>query len=412
MKYPTLDQANISGKTVLLRAGFDVPISDGEVHDTARIDAVVPTMKKILEEGGALVIMAHQGRPTPRRQGYEGQEGEGNPEMSQKPLVPVLEKILGVPVQFADHCCDEKTKLQAHNLQPGEVLLLENLRYEEAETSKDSAKRDAMGKALADLADIYVNDAFSNSHRDHASMTSVPKYIPGFLGLNIQAELEGLSHVTETPKKPLTLIISGAKIETKVPVIRQFLKRGDNILVGGCIANTLIAARGFDVGVSKWDKDYKELAQELMLASEQEENATIHVPRDVIVSSTPQDHAIKVDIPVEDIEGDMGIFDIGAVTIERYKEIIAASGTIVWNGPLGLYEINSFSHASKRLAEAIVEATKNGATSIVGGGDTLDFHEKYNYSLDDYTFVSTAGGAMLDYISGKKLPALEALTKK
>ncbi|MBT5236914.1 phosphoglycerate kinase [Candidatus Peregrinibacteria bacterium] len=412
MKYPTLDQAQLSGKTVLLRAGFDVPITDGVVTDTARIDAVTPTMKKILDEGAALVIMAHQGRPTPRRQGYEGQEGERNPEMSQRPLVPVLEKILGVPVQFADHCCDEKAKLQAHNLQPGEVLLLENLRYEAAEKSKEVIERDKMGKALADLADIYVNDAFSNAHRDHASMTSVPKYIPGYLGLNIQHELEGLIQVTDNPKRPLTLIISGAKIETKVPVIKQFLDKGDDILVGGCIANTLIAARGFDVGVSKWDDTYKGLAQELMLASESDENATIHIPRDVIVSSNPKDHAVKVDIPVEDIEGDMGIYDVGAVTIERYKEIIAQSGTIVWNGPLGLYEINSFSHASKRIAEAIAEATKNGATSIVGGGDTLDFHERYNYSLDDYTFVSTAGGAMLDYISGKKLPALEALTSK
>ena len=292
------------------------------------------------------------------------------------------------------------------------MLLLENLRYEAAEKSKEVIERDKMGKALADLADIYVNDAFSNAHRDHASMTSVPKYIPGYLGLNIQHELEGLIQVTDNPKRPLTLIISGAKIETKVPVIKQFLDKGDDILVGGCIANTLIAARGFDVGVSKWDDTYKGLAQELMLASESDENATIHIPRDVIVSSNPKDHAVKVDIPVEDIEGDMGIYDVGAVTIERYKEIIAQSGTIVWNGPLGLYEINSFSHASKRIAEAIAEATKNGATSIVGGGDTLDFHERYNYSLDDYTFVSTAGGAMLDYISGKKLPALEALTSK
>jgi len=402
MTYPTLDNVQLSGKTVLLRAGFDVPIIDGEVHDTARIDAVVPTMKKILDDGGALIIMAHQGRPTEARE----------PEMSQRPLVPVLEELLGVPVQFADHCYDEKTKLQAHNLQPGEVLLLENLRYESAEKSKDESERDAMGKGLADLADIYVNDAFSNSHRDHASMTSVPKYIPGYLGLNMQKELEGLSRVHDNPKKPVTLIISGAKIETKVPVIRQFLEKGDNILVGGCIANTLIAARGFDIGVSKWDEAYLTLAQELMLASESPENATIHIPRDVVVSSNPKDHAVKIDIPVEDIEGDMGIFDIGAVTVERYKKIIAESGTIVWNGPMGLYEINSFSHASKRIAEAIAEATANGATSIVGGGDTLDFHERYDYPMDVYTFVSTAGGAMLDYISGKKLPALDILAKK
>lgn len=401
-QYPLLDQANLTDKTVLLRAGFDVPIIDGVVHDTSRIDAVVPTMQYILDRGASLVIMAHQGRP----------KGERVLEMSQKPLVPVLEKALGRPVQCSDHCCDEKTKLQAHNLQPGEVLLLENLRFEPGEKSDDQEERDAMGRALAELADIYVNDAFSNSHRDHASMTSVPKYIPGYLGLNIQHELEGLSHVVDNPRRPLTLIISGAKIETKVPVIRQFLEKGDNILVGGCIANTFIAARGFDVGVSKWDTAFKGLAQELMLAGDSDENATIHVPRDVIVSSDPKEHAVKVDIPVEDIEGDMGIFDIGAVTIERYKKIIAESETIVWNGPLGLYEINSFSHASKRIAEAIVEATKNGATSIVGGGDTLDFHERYDYSLDDYTFVSTAGGAMLDYISGKKLPALEVLLEK
>ena len=402
MQYPTLDQAELSGKTVLLRAGFDVPMEGGVVVDTSRIESIVPTMQFILEAGASLVIMAHQGRPG----------GERNMEFSQRPLVPILEKALGRTVAFSDHCCDEKAKLMAHNLQPGEVLLLENLRFEPGEKSKDEAERDAFGRALAELADIYINDAFSNAHRDHASMTAVPKCIPGYLGFNISREIEGLSQAVHSPKRPLTLIVSGAKIETKVPVIKQFLQNGDHILVGGCIANTLLAARGFDIGNSKWDSTFKGLAQELMLESEQDDKATIHLPRDVIVASDPKAHAVKVDIPVEDIEGDMAIFDIGAVSIERYKEIIAQSGTIVWNGPLGLYEINSFSHATKRIAEAIAEATNNGAVSIIGGGDTLDFHERYDYPLDAYSFVSTAGGAMLDFISGKKLPALEALLRK
>jgi len=402
MKYPTLDQAELSGKTVLLRAGFDVPMEGGVVVDTSRIDSIVPTMQYIVNAGASLVIMAHQGRPA----------GTRDEEYSQKPLVPILEKALGRSVSFSDHCCDEKTKLMAHNLQPGEVLLLENLRFEPGEKSKVDAERNAFGRELSQLADIYVNDAFSNSHRDHASMTAVPKYIPGYLGFNISREIEGLSQAVHSPKKPLTLIVSGAKIETKVPVIKQFLQNGDHILVGGCIANTLLAARGFDIGTSKWDSSFKGLAQELMLESEQPDKADIHIPRDVIVASDPKAHAVKIDIPVEDIEGDMAIFDIGAVSIERYKEIIAQSGTIVWNGPLGLYEINSFSHATKRIAQAIAEATRNGAVSIVGGGDTLDFHERYNYPLDVYSFVSTAGGAMLDFISGKKLPALEALIQK
>ena len=401
MQYPLLKEAKLKGKRVLLRAGFDVPIKEGTVTDTSRIEAVLPTMKYILKEGGSLVIMAHQGRP----------KGKRVPEMSQKPLVPVLEKLLKVKVQFSDSCRGPEVQKMAEALKPGDVLLLENLRFDPAEKSKDPAKRDAFGKELAALADLYINDAFPNCHRDHASMTSVPKVLPSFMGLQLENEVTNLSKVVDDPRRPLTLIVSGAKMETKVPVIEYFLNKGDDVLLGGCIANTFIAARGFEVGTSKYEEEQMEKAQDIMLMGEKEDLADVHVPRDVVVATQATEDAEKLDLPLENVMGDMSILDIGKVTIERYRKIIEKSGTIIWNGPLGLYEMNRFSHATKRIAEGIRDATAKGATSIVGGGDTIDFHVKYNYPMDVYTFVSTGGGAMLDFISGKELPALKALEK-
>lgn len=402
MQYPLLKEAKLKGKKVLLRAGFDVEIEDGKVTNDSRIQAMLPTMKFILKQGAALILMAHQGRP----------KGERVPEMSQKPLVPVLEKLLKVQVQFADSCRGPETKKMADALKPGDVLLLENLRYEKAENSKEPKEREALAKELAALADLYVNDAFTNCHRDHASMTGVPKILPSYMGLQLEQEVKNLSKVVEDPRRPLTLIVSGAKMETKVPVIEYFLNKGDDVLLGGCIANTFIAARGFEVGASKYEEEQVEKAQEIMLLADKTELADVHVPRDVVVATEATEEATKLDLPLENILGDMMILDVGKVTVERYKKIIEKSGTIIWNGPLGLYELNHFSHATKRIAEAVREATAKGAISIIGGGDTIDFHMKYKYPMDGYTFVSTGGGAMLDFISGKELPALKALAKK
>ena len=376
-------------------------MENGEVKDTARIDALVPTMKYILDHGAALIIMAHQGRP-------EGKDLT----FSQKPLVPILAKLLSANVLFADSCTGDATVKLSRQLKPGEVLLLENLRFDDREASKDKAEREVFAKELASLADIYVNDAFTNCHRDHASMTGVPKIIPGYLGLQVEKEVSGLSHAIENPKPPVTLIISGAKIETKVPVIEQFLANGKDILVGGCIANTLLAAAGHDVAKSKFDEAFVDAARELMLKSQGKGMAKIHLPMDAVAATAPTADAEALDLPVEDIEADMAIFDIGAKSADEYCAIIAASGTIVWNGPLGLYEIEQFAAASKKISKAIRDATAKGAVSVIGGGDTLDFHERYGLPLDGYTFVSTAGGSMLDFISGKELPALAALRKK
>lgn len=393
--YRTLDTAALKGKKVLLRAGFDIGIEKGVVTDTERVSALVPTMKYILDHGAALIIAAHEGRPRAKR----------NMEFSQKPIVPILEQLLGKKVQFAESCIGSAAEDAARALKTGEVLLLENLRFEQGEEGNDPA----FAKALAGLADLYVNDAFTNCHRAHASMVGVPGLLPSYMGLQLAKEVQHLEPIVGDPRRPLTLIVSGAKMETKVPVIARFLEKGDDILLGGCIANTFIAARGFDVARSKVEKEYLEQAQMMMLEADKVEKATIHVPRDVVVASSPEASSQAIDIPVEDIEGDMAIFDIGTVSVGRYCDIIRASATVVWNGPLGYYEAEPFAGASKRVAEALAEATAGGAVTIIGGGDTIDFHTRYGLPLDRYTFVSTGGGAMLEFISGRELPALTAL---
>lgn len=396
--YKLLKEASLKGKRVLLRAGFDLPMDDGKVTDTTRVEAILGTMKHILNEGATLVILAHQGRP----------KDAPDPAFSQAPIVPILQKFLGVPVHFAKDCIGPEAEKTVTAAKPGEVVLLENLRFHKGEKKNDPE----FAAALAALGDVYVNDAFTNCHRVHASMVGVPKLLDAYMGLTLEQEVKHLTAVTEHPEHPLTLIVAGSKMETKVPVIQRFLEKGDSILVGGCIANTLIAGRGFDVGASRYDEEGMELAQELMLESEKEGRAKIIVPRDAVVASELSETAEKVDLPVEDIVGDMCIFDIGKVTVERYIDIIKASKMIVWNGPVGVYEYNRFSHATKRLAEAVAEATKQGAVSIIGGGDTIDFHLKYNYPLSAYTFVSMGGGAMLEFVSGKKFEALSVLQKK
>lgn len=397
-QYRLLKQARLNGKRVLLRAGFDVPMKNGKIVDETRIEAIHKTMRHILDAGAILIIMAHQGRP---KDAYD-------PQHSQRPIAPVLRRMLQTTVHFASSCIGSVPETVIQHAKPGEVVLLENLRFHAGEKKNDAS----FAKKLASLADVYVNDAFTNCHRNHASMVGVPRYLPSFMGFALANEVKYLSLVLEKPKRPLTLIVAGAKMETKVPVIDRFLRKGDHILVGGCIANTLIAARGFDVGASKYDEEEIELAQTLMLKSQKKGRAEIVVPRDVVVADKLSEKAEKIDIPVEDIVGDMAIFDIGKVTIKRYEEMIAASKMIVWNGPVGVYEYNRFSHASKRLAEAISRATKRGAISIIGGGDTIDFHLQYKYPLSSYTFVSMGGGAMLEFIAGKPFASLKLLEKR
>jgi len=390
--YPTLSEADLNGKRVLLRAGFDLPIEDGVVTDITRVEALVPTMRYILDHGASLILMSHQGRP----------KGRANPAFTQRPLIPVLEKLLGTTVHFAPMSTGGETYAQAMELKAGEVLLLENLRFDPREELND----EAFAKQLASLGDVYVNDAFTNCHRAHASMIGIPRLLPSYMGLQLEQEVLHLSKVTENPARPLALIISGAKMETKIPVIQFFLGKGDDILLGGAMANTFIAATGKDVGSSLFEADYGESAREMLVHSD---GALIHVPADVIVAPAMTQEAESSTVSVDAIPHTQAIYDLGEKTVDAYIAAIEKAATIVWNGPLGVYEIEQFAGASLRIATAVSDATKRGAVTIIGGGDTIDLHTKYNLSLDAYTFVSTGGGAMLEFVSGQELPALTAL---
>lgn len=395
MQYPLLSAADLKAKRVLLRAGFDVPMEGGTVTDTSRIEALVPTMRFILEAGTSLIVLSHQGRP----------KGKRDPAFSQKPITDVLHTLLNTDVSFSEDVSGSSALAMAHALKPGSVLLLENLRFDPREEANDPS----FAKELAALGDVYVNDAFTNCHRAHASMVGLPALLPSYMGLQLEREVTHLSRVLEDPRRPLTLVIGGAKMETKIPVIRTFLTMGDDILLGGAIANTFAAARGFDIGSSLYEEEQTETAQELMLESEKLERAKLHVLRDAVVATQASDDASCLDLPLEDIVGDMKIFDLGKITIERYISVIRKSGMIVWNGPVGMHEHECFSHGTHAIAQAIAQATQDGAMSIIGGGDTLDFHERYGVDLSAYTFVSTGGGAMLELVSGSPMPALEAL---
>lgn len=393
--YRTLDTAHLAGKRVLLRGGFDVSIENEKVTDATRIEAILKTMKHILDQGALLIIMAHQGRP---------KDGP-DPQFSQQPIAPVLEQLLHVKVHFAADCVGPEAEAAIAKAKAGEVVLLENLRFHPEEKKNDPA----FAKKLASLADVYVNDAFTNCHRAHASMVGVPKLIPAFMGFNLEQEVMHLGTVLDAPKHPLTLIISGAKMETKVPVIEKFLHLGDNVLLGGCIANTFIAAAGFPVGKSKYEAEATAQAQRFLTESREEGSAVIHIPTDVIVATELSETAQGKNVQTDQIEGDLSIFDIGTESARHYADIIEKSSMIIWNGPIGVYEYKNFTAASKVIAHAIARATAKGAISIIGGGDTVDFHTRYNLPLTPYTFVSMGGGAMLEFLAGEKFEALTVL---
>lgn len=394
MPITPLQSAAVRGKRVLLRAGFDVPMENGTVSDTRRLEALKPTMMWILENGGRLVLLAHQGRP----------KGKPVPEFSQRPLAEPLSKILGRPVAFCAAVMGPEAEAATAALKDGDVVLLENLRYDAGEEKDDPA----FAAALAKLGDLYVNDAFTCCHRAHASVSALAGLLPAYAGLNLLEELAHLEPAVKDPKRPLVLVISGAKMETKVPVIRRFLGLADDIIVGGAIANTFLAATGYDVGASLFEPDQADMAREILAQSKDNHaNAIIHLPEDVVVASKDaEETAAGIDLPLEDVEGDMSICDCGAKTAARNAALIAKAGTVIWNGPLGRYEMPAFANGSLSLADALA-ASK--AVSIVGGGDTLDLHERYSRPLSAYGFVSTAGGAMLEFLAGGDMPGLRAL---
>jgi phosphoglycerate kinase len=391
----TLRDLDLKGKRVLLRAGFDVPLKDGKIKDTERIESVIPTIEYLRKLDCKIIIIAHQGRP----------KGEVNNGLSQQPVADSLAELMDIDVDFIDDCIGKAIEEYVQTMERGDVVLLENLRFHKEEKANDVN----FAKELAALADVYINDAFCNSHRDHASMTGVPKLLSNGIGLHFEKELKAIDAITEEFQHPFVVIAGGAKTETKVPMIKQFLKRADHIVLGGVVGNTFQLAEGFDIGESKADEDLIETAQEILLIADHPSTATVHIPQDVIVASEAKEDAVALDLPVEDIELDMQIYDIGRLTREEYADYIRHAKTIIWNGPVGVTSYSPFAGGTIAIAKAVVEATNNGAQSLLGGGDTLGFLQQHGINENDFTHVSTGGGAMLQYLSGGGLVALDAL---
>jgi len=394
----TIEDLEFYGKRVLMRVDFNVPLENGKVSNDNRIQAALPTIKHIVEKGGRLILMSHLGRP----------KGERVPEMSLKPCVPVLSALLGKAVDFVEDCIGAEVEAAVAKLSDGDVLLLENLRYYGEETDNDS---DFSAK-LAKLGDIYMNDAFGTAHRAHASTVGVTEHFnqcaAGYL---MQRELDFIGGVLENPERPFVAILGGAKISGKIDVISNLLPKVDQIIIGGGMAYTFFKARGFEIGNSLLEKDKVEFAGDLL----NQGGHKIVLPVDCMVSDVFDFTARKVgvlkEVPADGIpEGFEGL-DIGSETVKRFKEILLNAKTIVWNGPMGVFEIDETAKGTYAIAGTLADVTASGATTVIGGGDSASAINKAGVA-DKVSHVSTGGGASLEFMEGKILPGVAALTEK
>lgn len=390
---------NFAGKRALIRVDFNVPLNDKfEITDDTRIRAAVPTIQKILKDGGSVILMSHLGRP---------KDGPTN-KYSLKHLVNHLQELLGVNVLFADDCIGEDAKKKAAALKPGEVLLLENLRFykEEEKGDKEFAKK------LAELGDVYVNDAFGTAHRAHASTAIIADYFPAdkkTFGFVMENEVKSAEKVLRDAEKPFTAILGGAKVSDKILIIENLLEKANHIIIGGGMAYTFFKAQGGEVGNSLVEADRIDTAKEL-IEKAKAKNVQIHLPTDSIIADKFDANANTKEADNKNIpSGWMGL-DIGPKAIKEFTEVILKSKTILWNGPMGVFEMEKFQKGTKAVAEAIAEATQKGAFSLIGGGDSVAAINQFGYT-EKVSYVSTGGGAMLEFFEGKELPGIAAINK-
>jgi len=392
----TIDNYNFAGKKALIRVDFNVPLNENfEITDTTRIDASIPTIRKILENKGSVILMSHLGRPK------EGPEHK----FSLQHLTGYLSEQLGVNVKFANDCIGEQATELSESLKDGEVLLLENLRFYKEETKGD----EAFASKLAKLGDLYVNDAFGTAHRAHASTAIIAKFFSEskMFGYIMGREVLNINKVLDNPQKPFTAILGGAKVSGKIEIINNLLDKVDNMIIGGGMMFTFIKAMGGTVGKSLIEDDLLDTARATMEKAKAL-NVNIYIPTDTIIADDFNNDANKAECDVMDIpDGWMGL-DIGQQTIAEFKEVIANSKTLLWNGPMGVFEMENFASGTKAVAEAVADATQNGAFSLIGGGDSVAALNKYGLK-DKVSYVSTGGGAMLEYIEGKVLPGVAAV---
>ena len=392
--FRTLDDASISGKRVLLRVDLNVPMEHGKVTDATRIERVLPTIREIAKKGGKVILLAHFGRP----------KGGSDAANSLAPVAAAVAEHLGQPVAFAPDCIGEAARTAIAAMKDGDVLLLENTRFHKGEEKNETA---FVGE-LASLGDLYVNDAFSAAHRAHASTEGVAHKLPAFAGRAMQAELEALGKALEAPKRPLVAIVGGAKISSKLDLLGNLVAKVDALVIGGGMANTFLNAQRLPVGKSLCEKDLAETAREIM-AKAQAAHCTILLPVDAIVAFQFAAHAPSHDYGVDAIPDAGMMLDIGQLSIDRIKATINEAETVVWNGPLGAFELAGFAEGTFQLARYVAERTKAGKlVSVAGGGDTVAALNGAG-APDDFTYVSTAGGAFLEMMEGKALPGVEAL---
>ncbi|MFE3846940.1 phosphoglycerate kinase [Flavobacterium sp. LB3P45] len=391
----TLNDFDFKNKKAIIRVDFNVPLDENfKVTDATRIEAAKPTIDAILAQGGSVILMSHLGRPSGVEEKY-----------SLKHILKTTSEVLGVPVLFASNCVGEEAATAAEKLQSGEVLLLENLRFHSEEEAGDAA----FAKELASLGDIYVNDAFGTAHRAHASTTIIAQYFPTekCFGLLLAKEIESLNKVLKNSEKPVTAVLGGSKVSSKITVIENILDKVDHMIIGGGMTFTFVKALGGKIGDSICEDDKQELALEILRLAK-EKGVQIHIPVDVVAANAFSNTADTQIVDVKEIPDGWQGLDAGPKSLENFKKVIMESKTILWNGPLGVFEMESFANGTIALGNFIAESTANGAFSLVGGGDSVAAVKQFGLE-DKMSYVSTGGGAMLEMLEGKVLPGIAAI---
>jgi len=390
MNKKTVKDINVTGKRVLVRVDFNVPLAEGKVADDTRLRAALPTIQYLLDQGAKVILMSHLGRP----------KGKVVEELRMDPVAERLSELLGRPVRKLDDCVGDEVKAAVAEMRPGDVILLENTRFhpEERKNDPDFAKK------LAELADVFVNDAFGTAHRAHASTVGVAQYLPAVAGLLMEKELNFLGKALESPERPFVALLGGAKISDKIGVIENLLTRVDALLIGGGMANTFLKAQGYEVGQSLVEDESLGVAKELL----ERAGEKLALPVDAVVADRFAADAASKAVPVDEVPPDWRILDIGPRTVELFKEKLAEARTVVWNGPLGVFEFPKFAAGTEAIARFLADLE---ATTIIGGGDVVAAVRRAGVA-DRITHVSTGGGAALEFLEGKELPGVAALLDK
>jgi phosphoglycerate kinase len=397
MPFRTLDDLEVKGKRVLVRADLNVPVADGKVTDATRISRQAPTIKELADKGAHVIVLSHFDRP----------KGKVVPSMSLKVLVQPLSDALGRKVAFAEDCIGPKAQAAVAALKDGDVLLLENTRFHTGEEENDAG----MAKELAALGDIFVNDAFSAAHRAHASTDGVARLLPNAAGRSMQAELTHLEKALGNPERPVMAVVGGAKVSTKIALLENLVSRVETLVIGGAMANTFLAAQGIKIGKSLYEPDHMDTARKVIhLANDS--GAVILLPSDVVVAKEYKAGAAHRTLPVGEIGDDEMVLDVGPASIAAFANRLSNTRTLVWNGPFGAFETVPFDQGTVAAAQKVASLTKAGQLlSVAGGGDTVAALAHAGVE-DDFTYVSTAGGAFLEWLEGKTLPGVDALTAK